>query len=116
MPTSAIQRGSPGAYVYVINADNTVSVRQITTGAIDGNVTAVNSGLAAGERVVIDGTDRLRDGLQCRRRRPIRPQRRPRARRQRRPTWQAASSGERRRRPQPEFRRSAVRRRASGGQ
>ncbi len=64
VPTSAIQRGSPGAYVYVINADNTVSVRQIVTGVVDGNFTAVNSGLSAGERVVIDGTDRLRDGLQ----------------------------------------------------
>ncbi len=63
VPTSAILRGSPGAYVYVINADNTVSVRQITTSAVDGNVTAVTSGLTAGERVVIDGTDRLRDGL-----------------------------------------------------
>ena len=63
VPTAAIQRGSPGAYVYVINADNTVSVRQITTGSTDGNLTAVNSGLSAGERVVIDGTDRLRDGL-----------------------------------------------------
>ena len=45
VPTPAIQRGAPGAYVYVINADNTVSVRQVTTGAIDGNVTAINSGL-----------------------------------------------------------------------
>ena len=63
VPTSAIQRGSPGAYVYVINADNTVSVRQIKTSAVDGDMTAVTSGLAAGERVVIDGTDRLRDGL-----------------------------------------------------
>jgi multidrug efflux system membrane fusion protein len=49
--------------VYVINADSTVSVRQIVTGVVDGDFTAVNSGLAAGERVVIDGTDRLRDGL-----------------------------------------------------
>jgi multidrug efflux system membrane fusion protein len=63
VPTSAIQRGAPGAYVYVINADSTVSVRQISTGAVDGNMTAVNSGLSAGERVVVDGTDRLRDGL-----------------------------------------------------
>jgi multidrug efflux system membrane fusion protein len=63
VPTSAIQRGSPGAYVYVINADNTVAVRQIVTGVVDGDITAVNSGLSAGERVVIDGTDRLRDGL-----------------------------------------------------
>ena len=63
VPTSAILRGSPGAYVYIINADNTVSVRQITTSAVDGNTTAVTSGLSAGERVVVDGTDRLRDGL-----------------------------------------------------
>ncbi|HXX51174.1 MAG TPA: efflux RND transporter periplasmic adaptor subunit [Xanthobacteraceae bacterium] len=63
VPTPAIQRGAPGAYVYVINADNTVSVRQITTGAVDGNITEVRSGLSAGDRVVIDGTDRLRDGL-----------------------------------------------------
>jgi multidrug efflux system membrane fusion protein len=63
VPTSAIQRGAPGTYVYVINADNTVSVRQVSTGAVDGNVTAINSGLSAGERVVTDGTDRLRDGV-----------------------------------------------------
>jgi len=63
VPTSAIQRGAPGTYVYVVNADNTVSVRQVSTGAVDGNVTAINSGLSAGERVVIDGTDRLRDGV-----------------------------------------------------
>jgi multidrug efflux system membrane fusion protein len=63
VPTSAIQRGAPGTYVYVINADNTVSVRQVSTGPIDGNVTAINSGLSAGDRVVIDGTDRLRDGI-----------------------------------------------------
>jgi membrane fusion protein, multidrug efflux system len=63
VPSSAIQRGAPGAYVYVINQDNTVAVRPVSTGPIDGNITAINSGLAAGERVVIDGTDRLRDGL-----------------------------------------------------
>jgi len=63
VPTSAVQRGSPGAYVYVINADSTVSVRQISVGAIDGATAAVNSGLAVGDRVVVDGTDRLRDGL-----------------------------------------------------
>jgi membrane fusion protein, multidrug efflux system len=63
VPTSAIQRGAPGAYVYVINPDNTVSVRPVSTGPIDGNITAINSGLSADERIVIDGTDRLRDGL-----------------------------------------------------
>jgi multidrug efflux system membrane fusion protein len=67
VPTNAIQRGSPngqpGSYVYVVNADDTVAVRQITVGSSDGNMTAVNSGLSAGERVVTDGADRLRDGL-----------------------------------------------------
>ena len=63
VPTSSIQRGAPGTYVYVINADNTVSVRQVSTGPVDGSITAINSGLSAGERVVTDGTDRLRDGV-----------------------------------------------------
>lgn len=62
VPTAAILRGAPGAYVYVINADNTVSVRPITVGPTDGPMAAVNSGLSAAERVVVDGTDRLRDG------------------------------------------------------
>ncbi len=62
VPTAAIQRGAPGAYVYVINADNTVSVRPIKVGPSDGPMAAVTSGLSAGERVVVDGTDRLRDG------------------------------------------------------
>jgi len=62
VPTAAIQRGAPGAYVYVINADSTVSVRPVTLGPNDGLMTAVNSGLTVGDRVVVDGTDRLRDG------------------------------------------------------
>jgi multidrug efflux system membrane fusion protein len=62
VPTAAIQRGAPGAYVYIVNADNTVSVRPIKLGPSDGPMAAVTSGLSAGERVVVDGTDRLRDG------------------------------------------------------
>ena len=62
VPTAAIQRGAPGTYVYVINADNTVSVRPIKTGPTDGPTAAVESGLSVGDRVVVDGTDRLRDG------------------------------------------------------
>ena len=67
VPTVAIQRGSPngqpGSYVYVVGADDNVAVRPITVGPADGSMTAVNSGLSAGERVVVDGADRLRDGL-----------------------------------------------------
>jgi multidrug efflux system membrane fusion protein len=62
VPTAAIQRGAPGAYVYVINANDAVSVRPVTIGPIDGPTAEVNSGLSVGERVVVDGTDHLRDG------------------------------------------------------
>jgi multidrug efflux system membrane fusion protein len=62
MPTAAIQRGAPGTYVYVINANDTVSVRPVSIGPTDGPMVAVNSGLSVGERVVVDGADRLRDG------------------------------------------------------
>jgi multidrug efflux system membrane fusion protein len=61
-PTAAIQRGAPGTFVYVVNADNTVSVRPVTLGPSDGPTAQVTSGLSVGERVVVDGTDRLRDG------------------------------------------------------
>lgn len=62
VPAAAVQVGTPGSFVYVVNADNTVSLRKITTGAsADGRV-AVLSGLAEGERVVVDGIDRLTDG------------------------------------------------------
>ncbi len=62
VPTAAIQRGAPGTYVYVINGDSTVSVRPVNLGPTDGPMAAVNSGLSVGERVVVDGGDRLRDG------------------------------------------------------
>ena len=63
VPTPAIQRGAPGTYVYIINTDSTVSVRQVKTSVVDGDLTQVTSGLNPGDRVVIDGTDRLRDGM-----------------------------------------------------
>ena len=85
VPTSAILRGSPGAYVYVINADNTVSVRQIKTSAVDGNLTAVTSGLA-GRRTCRDRRHRSLARRGCmsasppKPARPLRPpERRPKA-------------------------------------
>jgi multidrug efflux system membrane fusion protein len=62
VPVAAVQRGAPGTYVYLVNADNTVSVHSITLGAQDGDLFAVESGLSPGDRVVTDGADRLRDG------------------------------------------------------
>jgi multidrug efflux system membrane fusion protein len=62
VPVPAVLRGEPGTFVYVINANDTVSVRPIKVGPVDGGYEAVTSGLNPGDRVVTDGTDRLRDG------------------------------------------------------
>jgi len=62
IPVPAVQRGEPGTFVYLINPDNTVSVRPIKVGPVDGKFQAVLSGLNPGDRVVTDGTDRLREG------------------------------------------------------
>ena len=62
VPTSSIQRGAPGTFVYVIKDDNTVTVRPVKTGAVDGELTAITDGLTAGEKVVADGADKLREG------------------------------------------------------
>ena len=83
--------GAPGTYVYVINANNTVSVRPVKLGPTDGGYEAVLSGLQPGEKVVTDGTDRLRDGAKVTVPPPAQPQgaghrrRTSRARRRRRP-------------------------------
>lgn len=61
-PTSAIQRGSKGTFVYVVK--NTITeVRPVVTGWVSNNTTVIDSGLSAGEEVVIDGLDRLRNGM-----------------------------------------------------
>jgi membrane fusion protein, multidrug efflux system len=62
IPSAAIAIGAPGSYVYVINKDNTVALRPVTPGVSEGDNTAITKGLAAGERVVSDGLDRLKDG------------------------------------------------------
>jgi multidrug efflux system membrane fusion protein len=63
VPVSAVQRGAPGTYVYLVNEDSTVSVHTVKLGPQDGDSYAVESGLSPGDRVVTDGADRLRDGV-----------------------------------------------------
>ncbi|HZE55764.1 MAG TPA: efflux RND transporter periplasmic adaptor subunit [Bradyrhizobium sp.] len=60
--TAGVQRGVPGTFVYLVNADSTVSVRAIRLGATEGDRVEVLSGLTPGDRIVIDGADKLRDG------------------------------------------------------
>jgi len=62
IPVAAIQRGRQGAFVYVVKADNTVTVRPVKLGPIQAEVAAVDAGLEPGEMVVTDGADRLREG------------------------------------------------------
>jgi membrane fusion protein, multidrug efflux system len=62
VPTPAVLSGAPGDYVYLVNADQTVSVHKVTRGPSDGTNTVILSGLAAGQIVVTDGMDRLSDG------------------------------------------------------
>ena len=66
VPTPAVQTGAPGDYVFLKNADDTVSVHKVTPGPSNGQYTAILSGLSAGQTVVTDGTDRLSDGARIR--------------------------------------------------
>jgi len=62
IPTAAIQFGTNGTYVYAMDGDNKVKIRVLKTGANNEQQTVVSEGLTAGDRVVLEGTDRLRDG------------------------------------------------------
>jgi multidrug efflux system membrane fusion protein len=62
LPVPAVQRGTPGTFVYRLNTDNTVSVVPVRLGPIDGNQQQVLDGLDVGNIVVVDGTDKLRNG------------------------------------------------------
>ena len=65
-PNAAVQIGPSGNFVYLVNADSTVSRRDVVTGPTDGKRTTIASGLSPGDNVVIDGIDRLRDGAKVR--------------------------------------------------
>jgi multidrug efflux system membrane fusion protein len=62
VPSAAIQHGAPGNFVFLLGAENKVSVRIVKLGPADGERTSVASGLAVGDRVVVEGTDKLKDG------------------------------------------------------
>jgi multidrug efflux system membrane fusion protein len=62
VPSAAIQRSPQGAYAFILKADKTVTMRQVKTGISQGGETSVIEGLAEGDRVVVDGAERLREG------------------------------------------------------
>jgi multidrug efflux system membrane fusion protein len=62
LPSAAVQRASTNAYVWLLKADNTVTVRNITEGVVEGEQSEITSGLAPGEPVVMTGVDKLNEG------------------------------------------------------
>ena len=63
IPTSAIQRGILGPFVYVVKDDQTVKVQALSLGPTDGEKVAILKVLQANELVVTDGADKLRDNV-----------------------------------------------------
>ena len=62
VPAVSIQRGPQGTFVYVVKPDNTADVRPVKVGVTEGTDASIESGLAEGDQVVIDGADKLRAG------------------------------------------------------
>jgi multidrug efflux system membrane fusion protein len=62
VPSAAIQRGAAGTFVYVVGPDNTVAVNPVKPGPIEGERAVIESGVMPGDVLVVDGTDRLREG------------------------------------------------------
>jgi multidrug efflux system membrane fusion protein len=62
VPVAALRQGSNGDYVFVLKDDRTVSQRPVKRGQSTVETVQVVSGLKAGERVITEGADRLRDG------------------------------------------------------
>ena len=60
---AAVQQGPQGPYVYVINADSTVAVRPVKVAQVSGGQALIDSGLSAGEQVVVDGQYKLQPGI-----------------------------------------------------
>ncbi|MGB3551901.1 MAG: MdtA/MuxA family multidrug efflux RND transporter periplasmic adaptor subunit [Candidatus Binatus sp.] len=62
IPAAGLQRSQQGSFVYVVKPDQTVEMRTVTVGATQGDVIAIDKGLAAGDLVVTDGVDKLQQG------------------------------------------------------
>jgi membrane fusion protein, multidrug efflux system len=62
VPASVVQQGPNGPYAWVVNADSTVSIRQIKVAQITDGQALIDSGLESNERVVVDGQYKLQPG------------------------------------------------------
>jgi len=64
VPERAVQDEQGGTYVLVVGSDDTVEHRSVVAGAVHDGMTQIAKGLAAGERVVVDGVQKVRPGGQ----------------------------------------------------
>ncbi len=62
LPSAAIQRNTNDTYVYLIQPDNTVTIRNIKVGTTEGDQSEITSGLSPGDKVVMTGVDKLQEG------------------------------------------------------
>ena len=62
VPAAAVLRGPQGAYVFLIKADQTVEMRPVTVGPVEAGEALIESGLAEGEQVAVDGVAKLQNG------------------------------------------------------
>ena len=62
IPSAAVQQGADGEYVYVLTPEHTVTLRHLLIATQNQDQVAVASGVEPGERVVVDGVDKLREG------------------------------------------------------
>lgn len=62
VPSAAVQHGNDQDFVYVLNADNTVTAKKVKTGPISGEHTVIREGLKSDQPVVVEGADKLIDG------------------------------------------------------
>jgi multidrug efflux system membrane fusion protein len=62
VPSAAIQHGTKGDYVFLVRPDKSVAITNVQTGVTSGDDVEVVSGLKAGDQVVTDGVDQLKDG------------------------------------------------------
>lgn len=99
IPVAAVQRGQQGTFVYVVDGNSQVKSQPVTLGPGDDNHVSVSKGLQPGQRVVVDGADRLKDGMTVEtvdpaaRAAELVPASQPRGRRHRREGASGASAG-----------------------
>lgn len=79
IPLAAVVRGAKGSLVYVVGESSSVTSVPVTLGEVDGDVVAVTGALKPGQRVVVDGIDKLRDGAKVEVMSPDKPQPKPQA-------------------------------------